>query len=51
MPPKKESNVLEEQIRSMQDDMVVATVGAIFNKRLVAMSIEIAALKTDNLGL
>ena len=51
MPPKTDPNVLEEQIRAVQDDMVDPAVGAIFDKRLVAMSAEIADLKTDNLSL
>ena len=51
MPPKKDPSVLEELIRALQDDAVLAAIGAIFDKRLLAMSAEIAELKTDNLGL
>ena len=51
MPPKKDPSVLEELIRALQDDAVLAAIGTIFDKRLLAMSAEIAELKTDNLGL
>ena len=50
MPSKKDPSVLEELIRALQDDAVLAAIGAIFDKRLLAMSAEIAELKTDNLG-
>ena len=51
MPPKKDPSVLEELIRALQDNAVLAAIGAIFDKRLSTMSTEIAELKTDNLGL
>ena len=51
MPPKKDPSILEELIRALQDDAVLAAIGDIFGKRLLAMSAEIAELKTDNLGL
>ena len=51
MPPKKDPSVLEELIRALQDDAVLAAIDAIFDKRLLAMSAEIAEFKTDNLGL
>ena len=51
MHPKKDPNVLEELIRALQDEAVLAAISAIFDKRLLAMSAEIAELKMDNLGL
>ena len=51
MPSKKDQSVLEELIRALQDDTVLAAIGAIFDKRLLAMSAEIPESKSDNLGL